>query len=299
MEFMATQFKSHVPIVISILTLLLLFSLTSCRKEGPVVGSEYQKWQENNLAITSLFDTSTEAFYGQYRRIPGSLDELKSSGWLWFYPVVPEYAPDFEIVDRELEEWDADKDKVHFKFTETGYVCYYYIRKTGETTEHQQENIGNSNVKSRYDSHRSFDPEGARYDLYNAGYRRQFLAFNLARHFIRRYYTENNALPGTAPELYNAWFDPMSEAIAAIPIIPEGNPYSVYVGYKGEANRGIMYVEIVRPDRTVYTQQRVFMIEAQGNALTVIETALPEEEFILKEDTIMFLDSSLSNWGML
>ncbi|MCX6646619.1 MAG: hypothetical protein NTY09_09700 [bacterium] len=277
---------------------IILFSTISCGKKESAAGSEFQRWQDNNQAIAGLFDISSEAFFGESRRMPGMLDELKSSGWLWFYPTVPAYAPGFEILDRELADWSADQDKVYFKFTATGYECKYFVRKTSETQEHQQESIGKADVLSGYEAHRSFDPNGLRYNVYNAGYRRQFLAFNLARLFMRRYYTENNSFPETGSELYNNWCEPLRDVISAIPIIPAGNPYSVYVGFKAETDRGIMYFEIVRPDSTVYTQLRVFKLDAQGNALTIIETTLPETEQIAKEDTVMFIDSSVQNWGI-
>jgi hypothetical protein len=59
-----------------------------------------------------------------------------------------------------------------------------------------------------------------------------------------------------------------------------------------------MYFEVVRPDRSVFIQQRVFKIDTMGNAWTVVETLLPEDDNIEKEDTIMFIDSTLPNWGI-
>lgn len=278
--------------------IIILATQISCGKKAPATGSEYQRWADTNRAIAGIFDVSAESFYGANMRMPVSLDDMDRSGWLWFYPVAPDYAHDFEIVDRPLDEWEDDKEKVHFSLSDSGYDYYYFIRKSEETTEHQQESIGSSNAESRYDQHRSFDPDAERYNLHNPGYLRQLLAFNLSRQLMRRYYTEFNSLPSRAEELYNAWFEPRPEALAGLQRIPEGNAYSVYVGFKNEPDRGIMYFEVVRPDRSVFIHQRVFKIDTMGNAWTVIETLLPEDDNIEKEDSIMFIDSTLPNWGI-
>ena len=278
---------------------LILLTQTACGGGGKSSRmTEYQHWQDHNLMVRDMLNVSTEAFYGEYGRLPRSLEELQDSKWSWFAPIAPDFAPDFELIDRPLESWDSDCDKVQFSFTETGFDCSYFIRKSEESGDPHQDSIGSSRAAASYEQHRSFDEDWARYDIRNSGYLRQNMIFSISRLLVRRFYERYHTMPGNADQLYRDDWRPSEEIFRNLPTIPEGRQYGVYVGLTTINGQGVLYFEFTRADNSKVTVRRAFKIESTENIVTIRETSLDEEEGVAREETKPFIDSAIPGWGI-
>jgi len=268
------------------------------KRQAPM--SEYQDWLDYTAALKDMLDISTEAFYRVNLRLPSSLDELRSSQWLWFEPVAPTYAPGFEVVDRPLEVWEKDRDKVQLSFDGTGFTFSYYLRKSqGAGDPHLVSTLSDKDALKRYEQIVLSDKRAAIFDVTNVGYIRQNLAYAISMRLARNYFSEHHGMPRKAGKLYESLWTPNEEVFGALEVIGEGRPFGVYVGFANKGDNGVYYYEIVRADGSTYVEQRMYRIEPAQNATAIRESLLEGDQRIKREDTVPFIDSTLHGWGIL
>ncbi len=254
------------------------------------------EWQAHAESVGFLYDTSTEAFYRSYGRLPSSLQELEDSELTWFIPIAPDFAPDFEVVDRPLGAIRDDLYRVQFSFTDTGYE-FAFFSAASEDEQPVLVDLGDDQAASRYEAH------FARYDeiLYpwsgkTPELTRYFLAYSFSRYLVKRAYEKLGKFPYAAEEVTIDSWEPKEDVFNELPVIDVGWPGWFYAGFVPTETGGIVHIELVHRNRMRAIPEFTYTMDENG---TVIET----EEDILNqkmtniEDSTTLVDTSLPGWG--
>ncbi len=260
----------------------------------------YSRWLNHINATRNMIESSTEAFYRQYGRLPTSIDELENSQWLMFEPVPPDNQPLFDFVDRDLESYEEDGDKIKITYDFDGYeFAYYTIAAEGAGQPHIVDALSNTHAANSYGSLIQTDMENENSDITDPDFIRQKLVHALVRQFARRYFEEHLNLPRDPADLIRGYWTPRTTVISNLPTYETDQPHWVYIGVAHEDDNEILYIEIVRPDSTVVSEQWVFKVSTQDNTTSVHEYRLTDDDEIERDVTEPFIDASQPGWGLL
>ena len=282
------------------LLLIILLLTVGCGGGKKSALTEYQEWVDINTNVRDMVNVCTEAFYREYHRMPASLDELKTSKWYWLDPVAPDFAENFELVDRELGSYDDDSDRIQVSFTETGITYVFYYRASEETGQpHKFTGLTRADAKSGYENNIQIDINSAQFDVTNSGYIRQNLAYAISRLLVRRYVEAAQAPPSKPSALFKDRWTPRSDTLGPLERISPEITHYCYTGIATVDGEAVLYVELMKPSGEPFTEQRVYKIQTAGNTTAVAEALLEEAKHVEKDETEPIIDSSLNGWGML
>jgi len=291
--------KSILNFLLPVLILLLLLT-SGCGGKKTSHLTEYQEWIDINIGLRDMVNVYTEAFFREYQRMPASLGELHSSKWFWFSPVAPDFTENFEVVDRELGSYDDDADKIQISFTETGITYVFYYRASEIAGQpHLYTGLTIGNAKSSYERNIQTDIDSAQFDVTHHGYIRQNLTYALSRLLVRRYVEAKHAPPSRPKDLLKDKWELVQDVFQSLETIPPSITHACYTGIMTVDGEAVLYVELMKPSREPFIEQRVYNIQTMNNTTAVAETFLEVTKHVEKAETKALFDSNLPGWGIL
>jgi hypothetical protein len=219
---------------------------------------------------------------------------------MWFEPVAPNYQPALELVDRELESYEADGEKIKFTFDSDGYqFAYYTLAVEGAGQPHLVDALSNAHAANAYERLVESDIQNERSDVTNPTFIRQKYIHALVKQFARRYFEEHLSLPDSPRDLISGYWEPRGEVFSSLPTYGQDQANWVYVGIGSADENDVLYIEIVRPDGSVINEQWIYRSSTQDNTTSVRESRLTDDQSIERDATEPFIDASQQGWGMI
>lgn len=284
-------------LLIVLLTLPSAFLWTAGCGGGRSPLGESGRWDIFALSVRDLYDTSAEAFWREHGRMPASLQELQTSGWQWFDPVAPGYAPDFEMVQRPLSTWQEDLDHIELVFTQTGFDFAFHMRLGNMGGKPSLMTLDEPDAIARYEKNRSETQESYSVAGTDEDGIRHHVALSLETQFVRRYLAEYRRCPRSGDQLVRGMWEPRGDVLRKLPTVKAGEEGWFYVGLKPSGRGAILYMELVHLGGMPAVEQIAYDLEMRDGSMTVTESQVPADRQVKREDTFALVDSSLPGWG--
>jgi len=245
-----------------------------------------------------LLKYSTYAYYRDKRTLPGSLDDLRSSGWLVFEPLPITNLENFQIVNRQITDSEEDLMNVELIFNPpNGYQFAYLLPPVpGQEGDLQMRRYTKDSLINDFEStQHQFDVFSPYIDS-DENHIRQELMWKACMVFMTRYWMIHRELPTGLNDLLQSRFSPNNEIISEWPEIPLGESGSFYYGVNIE--KGIAVTAYYfSTEYFVMEQRRYIENDPDAQSPGVIGQPLCEQDYIPIEETMVFVSSELPAWG--